>query len=145
MNYFFLQDGPVKIPVKETKKTTPVQWKHEERRPQGSGDGTSSQRKEETVIILKQLQANSVCCMASKSIYVNSLKKDNKHKARRNDAKKLLSLSLLLLFSCLTPISGLVSPKHLEDNLRSGVFVFFFKGAHKGIVGRGHDLRLSRK
>lgn len=53
MNFFFLQDGPVKIPEKETKKTTPVQWKHQEKRPQGGGDGASSQRKEETVIILK--------------------------------------------------------------------------------------------
>ena len=50
----------MKIPEKETKKTTPVQWKHEEKRPQGSGDGTSSQRKEETVIILTQLQSNSI-------------------------------------------------------------------------------------
>lgn len=41
----------MKIPEKETKKTAPVQWKHEEKRPQGSGDGVSSQRKEETVII----------------------------------------------------------------------------------------------
>ena len=67
----------MKIPEKETKKTTPVQWKHEEKRPQGSGDRTSSQRKEETVIILTQMQANSICCMASKSIHlnVNSLKK----------------------------------------------------------------------
>ena len=40
----------MKIPEKETKKTAPVQWKHEEKRPQGSGDGASSQRKEETVI-----------------------------------------------------------------------------------------------
>ena len=68
----------MKIPEKETKKTAPVRWKHEQKRPQGSGDGASSQRKEETVIILTQLQANSICCMASKSIYVNSLKKDNK-------------------------------------------------------------------
>ena len=55
-----MQDGPVKIPEKEKKKTTPVQWKHEAKRPQGSGDGASSQRKEETVIILTQLQSNSI-------------------------------------------------------------------------------------
>ena len=32
-------------------------------------------------------------------------------------------------------------------NLRSGVFFFFFKGGrerHKGIIGRGHDLRLEK-
>lgn len=49
-NVFPSKDGPVQIPEKETKKTAPVQWKHEEKRPQGSGDGASSQRKEETVV-----------------------------------------------------------------------------------------------
>lgn len=51
-NVFASKDGPVKIPEKETSKKgcKPVQQKHEERRVRPSGDGASSQRREETVV-----------------------------------------------------------------------------------------------